>query len=80
MSNNIYEVKGYRPLKGQVVEYYRASTEHQVSQAVKREPVEAGGFINFSVAMVELLPDSVFIGCPTCECRFENPALVKTLG
>lgn len=75
----IYEVSGYKPLKGQVKEYYRSETELQVQKALKLETVEQGGFVTYSIREVEVLPEGMFISCPSCESRFESPDRVKTI-
>jgi len=73
----IYEVSGYKPLKGTVKEYYRAITDTQVNRALKLETVEQGGFVTYSIREIDVLPESVFITCPGCESKFASPDRVK---
>ncbi len=75
----IYEVSGYKPLKGTVKEYYRADTETKVTRALKLETVEQGGFVTYSIREIDVLPEAVFITCPGCDSRFASPDRVRTL-
>ena len=76
---SIFKVSGYRPVVGNKVEYFRASSESQVLQHIKATGPEAGGFVTYSVEEVEVLPLEVNISCPSCGHDFESPDRVKRL-
>lgn len=75
----IFKVTGYKPVVGNKVEYYRATSEQQVMQHIKATGPEAGGFVTYSVAEVEVLPLEVNISCPSCGHEFESPDRVTAL-
>ena len=75
----LYKVDGYKPVIGQRVDYYTASTESAVLSHIKSVPPEAGGFVKYSVSEIEALPPEVFIACPHCEERVINPSVVMEL-
>jgi len=75
----IFKVTGYRPVVGNKVEYFRASSEQRVLQHVKGEGPEVGGFVTYSIEEVEVVPVDVTIECPSCEANFESPDRVKRL-
>jgi len=75
----IFKVSGYKPMKGQTIEYYRASTESLVHAKVKQTEVEQGGFVNFSIEEIEILPAEVNIKCPSCNFEFESPDRVHSV-
>ena len=75
----IFKVSGYKPLKGQTTDYYRASTEGAVHSKVKSVDVEQGGFVNFSIEEIEILPAEVNITCPSCNHEFESPDRVHSV-
>lgn len=77
--SKIFKVSGYKPLKGQTIEYYRASTESLVHAKVKETDVDQGGFVNFSIEEIEILPTDVNITCPACNIEFESPDRVYSL-
>ena len=76
---SIFKVSGYRPVVGNKVEYFRASSEAQVLQHIKATGPEAGGFVTYSVEEVEVLPLEVNISCPSCGHNFESPDRVTRL-
>lgn len=76
---NIFKVTGYKPVVGNKVEYFRASTETQVLQYIKSIGPDEGGFVTYSVEEVEVLPLEVHIECPNCNTKFESPDRVKVL-
>ena len=75
----IFRVSGYRPVVGNKVEYYRASSEARVMQHIKATGPEAGGFVTYSVEEVDVLPLEVNIACPSCGHDFESPDRVTRL-
>ena len=77
--SKIFKVSGYKPMKGQTVEYYRASSESVVHSKVKETDVEQGGFVNFSIEEIEILPAEVNITCPNCAHEFESPDRVYSV-
>lgn len=77
--SKIFKVSGYKPLKGQTIEYYRASSESVVHSKVKSVDVEQGGFVNFSIEEIEVLPGEVNITCPSCNHAFESPDRVHSV-
>ena len=77
--SKIFKVSGYKPMKGQTVEYYRASSESVVHNKVKEIEVEQGGFVNFSIEEIEILPTEVNITCPNCNHEFESPDRVHSV-
>lgn len=74
-----FMVTGYKPLKGQTQDYYIADSESQVMSAVKQNPVEEGGFVNYSIQEIEKLPIELNIICPSCEHEFVSPDRVEDL-
>lgn len=76
---SIFKVTGYRPVVGNKVEYFRASSEAQVMHHIKATGPEAGGFVTYSVEQVDVLPLEVNITCPSCGHDFESPDRVKKL-
>ena len=77
--SKIFKVSGYKPMKGQTVDYYRANSESSVHAKVKETAVEQGGFVNFSIEEIEILPADVNITCPACNIEFESPDRVYSI-
>lgn len=75
----IFKVTGYKPVVGNRVEYFKASTEALVLRYIKSIPQEEGGFVTYSVEEVEVLPPEVHIDCPSCEAKFASPDRVIVL-
>ena len=76
---NTYRVTGYRPVVGNRVEYFRASSESQVLSYIKAEGPESGGFVTYSVEEIDVLLIEVNIECPSCGANFESPDRVTQL-
>lgn len=76
---SFFKVSGYKPMRGQTYDYFIADTEAQVLAAVKQQPVEEGGFVNYSVEEIEKLPIELNIICPNCEHEFISPDRVEDL-
>jgi len=75
----IYKVTGYKPVVGNRVEYFRASSEARVLHHIKSIGPEAGGFVTYSIEALEVLPLDVTINCPSCDHGFESPDRVVQL-
>lgn len=75
----IFKVSGYKPVVGNKVEYFKAASEARVLQHIKSVGPDTGGFVTYSVELVEALPPEVHIECPTCEANFASPDRVKHL-
>lgn len=74
-----FKVSGYKPLKGNTIDYYIAFSESDVMADIKRKPVEAGGFVNYSIEEVSELPPELSIECPSCSHNFISPDRVTDL-
>ena len=74
-----YKVSGYKPIIGQTTDHFVASSEAQVLTEVKKNPVESGGFVNYSIAEIEELPPELNITCPHCSEGFISPDRVTDL-
>ncbi len=75
----IFKVTGYKPVVGNKVEYFRASSESRVLQYIKSKGPDVGGFVTYSVQQIEILPLEVNISCPSCGHEFESPDRVENL-
>lgn len=74
-----FRVFGYKPILGNTSDYYIASSESEVMSEVKKTPVDAGGFVNYSVEEIEELPPELSIECPSCSDNFISPDRVTDL-
>ena len=75
----IFKVSGYKPVIGNKVEYFRASSESRVLAHIKSVGPDLGGFVTYSVEQVEVLPLEVNITCPSCGHDFESPDRVARI-
>ena len=76
---SVFKVTGYKPVVGNKVEYFRASTEARVLRHIKAQGPDLGGFVTYSIEEVAALPPEVHISCPTCEANFASPDRVTYL-
>ena len=74
-----FKVFGYKPVIGQTTDYFIADSESQVLIEVKKNPVESGGFVNYSIEEIEALPSELNICCPHCPEEFISPDRVTDL-
>ena len=75
----IFKVSGYKPVVGNKIDYFKASSEAKVMTYIKSVGPEEGGFVKYSVEEVEALPPEVHIDCPECTHTFASPDRVTVL-
>jgi hypothetical protein len=75
-----FKVTGYKPVVGNQVDYFRASSESAVYAYIKSIGPEEGGFVTYSVEEIEVLPPELSIDCPKCAHKFLSPDRVRALG
>ena len=77
--SSYFKVTGYKPVIGNQVEYFKASSESHVYRYIKSVGPEEGGFVTYSVEEVEVLPPELSINCPNCDHKFVSPDRLKDL-
>lgn len=71
-----FSVKGYKPMRGEVEEFYKALEVSEVYSLIAKTPVEVGGFVRYTVEEVEGVPEGSQMSCPSCEHQFDDPRRV----
>lgn len=74
----LHLVKGYKPFIGNT-SVLAKGTKNQLTSWLRDNPPDAGGFVNYSVEVMEQVPEEFMIRCPHCSGNIEDPRKVIQL-
>ena len=77
--HSYFKVTGYKPVVGNQVDYFKASSESAVYAFIKSVGPEEGGFVTYSIEEIDVLPPELSICCPKCDHKFISPDRVRAL-